>query len=316
MPINMRIQYLLSGKLDYDLLICDDAGPGYAKNMGWESIYFGFLSNELLSRVIVVDNRMQREELDNLTDFIYKNSHILFFFKVVDPYLDNRDDYYYRFLHSISEAKHSYLLSVYEAKELTLELKSRFTNRYIHLPYPYVKAKEVNNEQKKNRILISGAINKNIYPYRYQIWKSVTRSFTRFFLFYLLKHPGYADLGTTSTAEYLVVKDNYIRYLSKYKFMLLCPSRCEIEFLKYLECAYAGCIPVGLSPSSYPNEIKKSFLVLRNNHLIFDAVKILLKKHPKKIVADFRNFLAETHNPQILNFILTKYIIENSVYSA
>jgi hypothetical protein len=307
-----KIVYLLSDHLDYSRLICNDAGPGYAAAMGWE--YINLVNYQQIKNynVIVVDNRIQENELDALKKIIDDNPSIPFFLKIVDPFYENRGHFYYDFISNMAKWDNVYLLSVYQATEFTKEISELYPNRFITLPYPYLKDKEITNvTHRKNKILLSGAINNVYYPYRYAIWSKITRNLARIF-FSILRHPGYTELNSTPSSAHLIIKDDYITYLAKFKYMLLCPTRCMIELLKFNECAYAGCIPVGIPPDSYPGDIKKLFLKLRSSHFYSDLLNILLNDrsdHVKKL----RDYLSETRDPDVLNANLITFINENPI---
>lgn len=310
----MKILYLLSDTINYNLLICDDAGPGYAHNMGWECIYLNSIEPIPDQTVIVVDNRIQESELNKLNALLIKYHHLQFFFKIVDPYDYNTTHYYYKFLSKISLYKNACLLSVYEARELTVVLKAEFKDRFIHLPYPYIKDKEIDTIKKKNKVIISGSLNQDVYPYRYNIWKKVTRSVSRLPFFSIIKHPGYRELNTVDNHSPPIIKEAFVKYLSRFKYMLLCPGRCGIEFLKYNECAYAGCVPVGIAPDSYPEDIKDLFIELMPEHLMKHILSIIFRKNNQNVVSDFRDFLNKTRNPMLLNKILNDFILANPVH--
>lgn len=313
----LPVLYLISNCINYDLLICNDAGPGYAQDMGWKYIYLNDFKSADDQTVIIIDNRIQEQEISRVETIITQNANTIFFLKIVDPYYDsNITHHYYQFLSKISCVKNAYLLSVYESKELTSELRIKFQNRFKHLPYPYLKHKEINVIHKKNQIIISGSINQNIYPYRYNIWKKVTRSITRLTFFAILNHPGYPEINSQKANTHGIIKAGFIKYLAQFRYMLLCPSRCNIEFLKFNECAYAGCIPVGQAPDSYPKEIKNLFLNLRPEYLLRDTLKIIVKSPNKNILISLRSFLSQTRNPVVLNSDLKKFILENPIHSS
>jgi hypothetical protein len=311
----LKVIYLLSDSFNYSQLVCDDAGHGYALSMNWDCLHLRDFTHAASEAVFVIDNRIEQHELTLLESIIKKNAGVLFFLKIVDPYFEHSEHYYYQFLSKISSLKNAYLLSAYQAVEITAQLKMQFNKRYIYLPYPYLRHKEINTDKKDNKIIISGSINPVVYPYRTAVWRKVTRSFTRFLFFQILRHPGYIDVnpGEAHTHEY--IKDRFIQYLSQYKYMLLCPSRCNIEFLKFNECAYAGCLPAGLAPNSYPDNIKALFLQLRPESLVKDTLKIIFGRHREHTVQKLRLFLYETRNPDVLNKKL-KESIENTLHTS
>jgi len=305
----------LSDILDYSKLICDDAGPGYAKSMGWEPISIRDFKNVKDIKIVVVDNRIQQKELALLTLLIKQHINIPFFLKIVDPYYERRDDPYYQFVYKAANFKNTYLLSVYKAVELTKELSALYVERYIYLPYPYLKQKEVSKKHRKTKIIISGALNQYIYPYRYNLWLKVTRSPVRF-LFSILQHPGYLEMNKSGSPLHKKIRSAYIEHLSGFRYMLLCPSRCRIEFLKFYECVYAGCIPVGVPPDSYPEEIKSQFKQLGPESFYKDLLKIFFQEHDNDIISQLRNYLYSTRNPEALNNIFKSFIRENPIYTS
>jgi hypothetical protein len=310
----VKITYILSNQVDYNLLICDDAGPGYANNMNWPVEYLNNVYLIPKGSVFVFDNHLHVSEMRKVEKMIFENPNSLFFLKVIDPLFQDEKKGYFNFLKGASKFVNTGLISVYEPREMVCELKEKYTNRFIHLPYPYNKEKELkySSADRKNRIIISGSLNKYTYPYRYLVWEKVTRILARFIIFSILKHPGYAEQNPIITYNYSFTKDSYVKYLSGFKFMLLCPSRYGIELLKFHECAYAGCIPVGLAPDCYPNRIKKTFLLLRVANFHKDLFNIIFAKHDQKNILLFRTFLDRTRNPNFLNKKLKLFTAETS----
>lgn len=307
--------YLLSDLLNYSLLICDDAGPRYAANMKWETVYLSE-ADPGKENVLILDPRVQYSELDRVEQLILCYPDTFFLLRIADPYDEiYQDHYYYQFIAAMAKYPNTLLLSTYQPKELVSQLGLLYQNRLIHIPYPYIQQKEISGHDRKNKILISGSIHAAIYPYRTAIWRKVTRSLTRYLFFHILAHPGYIDINEHGMHTHPFIKDRFIQYLSRYKFMLLCPSRCNIEFLKFNECAYAGCLPVGCAPDSYPENIKALFLPLRPEHLVKDTWQILFGNHKEGIVQTVRQYLRETRNPDILNKKL-KESIENTFHTS
>lgn len=309
------INYILSDQLDYNLLICDDAGHCYANNMGWPVVKVSEL-NVTEKEIFAVDNRITADEAAKLEIIIRQNSDTTFLLKIVDPFMENVRHHYYEFLSRMSECANTFLLSVYQPTELADILKGQYKHRFIHLPYPYLKEREVERNSKLNRIVITGALNEQVYPYRYSVWKKVTRSWLRPFFFSILKHPGYAELSEKKQHAHRVVGALFVEHLSLFKYMLLCPTRCKIELLKFYECAYAGCMPVGEPPLSYPAEIAGMFLPLRPAFFVSDTLNIIRNGYDAGKVYTFRDFLRKTRSPECLNTILEKFLLENTLHTS
>lgn len=302
-------KYILSSETNYLLLICDDAGPGYARDMKWIPVYLDHIDS-LSEEVVIIDPRVDQTEIAKIEQLLAGHPDTKFFLRIADPsYEDYKDHFYYNFLSKASLYKNAYLLSTYEPRGIVSEIKKKYSHRFIHLPYAYSKSKEVNPaQQRKNKIVLSGSLNENIYPYRTAIWRKVTRSPTRFLFFTVLKHPGYIDLGPNRNHAHSFVKNKFITFLSHSKYMLMCPSDYGIELLKFHECAYAGCIPVGQAPDSYPPEIRDLFLRLRPDHLLSDVLRIIFRAHDNNSVSIFRTYLHRTHNADTLNKTFKHFI--------
>ncbi len=311
----MPVVYLISDTLNYSLLICDDAGYGYSNSMGWRPVRLNEVKISA-NEVFVVDNRLTADEVTRLKAIIQEHSDTIFLLKVVDPFNEQEGHPYYRFLLTMCGCLNTFLLSVYTPAELTVTLADKYKGRFIHLPYPYLAEKEIENTQKANKIIISGSLNEQVYPYRYAIWKKVTRSWLRLFFFDILRHPGYAEMSASKKHSHSVIGENFVKHLSQYKYMLLCPSRAGVEFLKYNECAYAGCMPVGEPPLSYPSEIRELFLPLNVADLTRDTLRIIKNGYDTTIITRLRQFLRETRNPDKLNNVLENFILENSLHTS
>lgn len=303
--------YILSETIDYNKLICDDAGPGYARSMEWASVSLKDLKNVDSKYIYIIDNRVSENETLALSKIFTNNPLAKFIIKIVDPFLENFDHFYYLWAFKMVTLDNVNLLSVYECKELTSFISKVSGKSIIYAPYPYDQAKEIslnNLNKRSNKIIISGSVNGQFYPFRSSIWLKSRRSLSRF-LFSILKHPGYAEIHNQDFSHNYV-RDNFIKYLSNYKHMLLCGSRCEIELLKFHECAYAGCLPVGKCPSTFPEEIKDLFHKLAIKNLFFSTLKYLLtwnKVDHIKNIEIYRKYLRANRSVSEINKNILSY---------
>ena len=135
--------YILSEALDYDKLICDDAGPGYARSMEWESISLKDLKTVDSKYIYVVDNRISAQETLELGQLFINNPKVQFIIKIVDPFLENFDHFYYLWAFKMVTKENVRLLSVYENKELTSFISKVSAKSIIYAPYPYNHTKEI-----------------------------------------------------------------------------------------------------------------------------------------------------------------------------
>lgn len=316
----MNILYLLSKDINYKKLICHDAGPEYAASMNWKTDFFKKDYSFKRDVYYVIDNRISSQECEILKAAIQTNQSILFLPKIVDPYFYNITHYYYHFLADVAQCINVRLLSVYEPKELTLYLSSFAAHKPIHIPYAYDPSREIGLDclnSRTKKVLISGALDQTLYPYRAAIFLKTRRSILRLF-FPKLSHPGYAEMNN-SNFSHNIVGDSYVNYLGKYRWMLVCGTRAEVELLKYYECAYAGCLPVGKPPSSYPDEMRELFLQIAPKNLSWSFLRMRFgwrKSKHIKTVQQIREFLRLERSADRLNEQLKSQLTgESSFYS-
>ena len=62
-----------------------------------------------------------------------------------------------------------------------------------------------------------------------------------------------------------MVGDAYIKELSRYRYAAVCSSRLRLEFLKYREIAYAGCVPIGDLPGTLSDCPSEGIIQWRRN---------------------------------------------------
>lgn len=258
------------------------------------------------SELFIVDNRISAMECDLLEKIITNRTGCCFIFKITDPFYETAKwtHWYYSLLKRVARKRNVAYLSNYQPAEWVLELSRYAGSDRIHvLPYPYIKEKEMNTPRmsgRKDQIILTGPVDGAFYPlrnrllnaYRYQPW--IRR------LIEVLRHPGYADIGKIWGHD--VIGEKYINFLSRYVWMFLCPSRAKLEFLKYTECAYAGCAPIGQMPNGLPENAKRAFTELRMN--LGWSLKLLFDSHnegAQEKASLYRNAMRESRDPRILN---------------
>lgn len=88
-------------------------------------------------------------------------------------------------------------------------------------------------------ILISGCMNREIYPLRCRLSDLVAQVTTSFSI---RPHPGYR-LGTL--ADCVRQEDDYAQHLMRSKMAIVCSSKHSYGLAKYFEVSMAGAIPIG-----------------------------------------------------------------------
>ena len=117
----------------------------------------------------------------------------------------------------------------------------------------------------------------------------------------VLPHPGYPDTG--QTARHNITGANYIKHLASYRFMYLEPSRDELEFLKYSECAYAGCVPAGRKAPTLPAIAQQQVQALESNFLCRDLQRLeaLSVGECEQLAKQYRETLARERDAATLS---------------
>ena len=264
----MSMIYVLSSDLDYRQSISPAAGPVYAERMGWPTLRFDDVfgsGGEVIETEgwMVVDNRLSERECEILEDAIAANPEALFLLKVIDPYYEwCRDHWYYRMLFAVALRPNVWFLSPYVPAELVADLdRASGGHRLVVVPYPYpADVEQPAAGDRTPSVIFSGNQHRAVYPFRYQFgrlatwWPPVGRRVD------VLEHPGYPDIGQEQ--KHQTVGARYAEHLARYAFMFISPSRCRLEFLKYGECAAAGCVPLGALPRGLPVEAVEAFVEL------------------------------------------------------
>ena len=93
--------------------------------------------------------------------------------------------------------------------------------------------------------------------------------------------------------------------------MFLGPSRANAEFLKFTECAYAGCAPIGHMPNRFPSSARDVFLDLgKFRDLRLDQVLATFSQD--EIVAratQYRDAMKKCRNKNLLKNRLQEWIL-------
>lgn len=244
------VSYVVSDKFDYNKMICDDAGPLYAQRHRWRLAELKELSN-LDDSIVVIDNRVEPSEFAILEEYIQQHGSRPIYFKLIDVYWRSIEQPYYRFLFKIARHRNVRFLCPYVPAKITQLLCeiSGQSDACVVVPYAYDSARELPSEaHRANRIAISGALG-TAYPLRWRVHLATRRSFRTAGKVAKLRHPNYPDIGQVGVHS--ITGDRYIAHLAKFRFMLTTGAADREEFLKYSECGYAGCLPVGEVPQSF-----------------------------------------------------------------
>jgi hypothetical protein len=238
-------------------LICRDAGPPYAKSLGlaWSGVES--LHAHSGTETVIIDSTLNDFEVGVVREFIERQQTKVLL-KVVDPYwvrgnYGRHKSAYSALVETHCRVANVAILSPYEPSEWLKMVVEKFNPKLLVLPYPYVREAEQPLEPEKfserlDRAVLTGALSGRKYPRRAMVHRLryVFPTYRR--NFDLLRHPGYPIPG--EARRHNLIFDDFVKFIAGYKYFFVDPSRANLEFLKYTECAYAGCVPVGAPAGS------------------------------------------------------------------
>jgi hypothetical protein len=239
-------------------LICRDAGPPYAKSLGleWSGIE-SLREHPSGKKTVIVDSTLNDGEVRAVQDFIERQQSIVLL-KVVDPYWvrgnhGKRKSAYSALVETHCRLPNVAILSPYEPREWLKMVVEKSNPKLLVLPYPYVPEAELplspeSFSERMDRAILTGRLSGRKYPRREMVrrLRYVLPKYRR--NFDLLEHPGYPIRGEVLRHD--LIFDGFVKFIGGYKYFFVDPSRADLEFLKYTECAYAGCVPVGVPAGS------------------------------------------------------------------
>ena len=187
-------------------------------------------------------------------------------------------------------------------------------SKLVFIPNPFFDEFSIKKDLylRKKKIIFSGKVCQELYPLRSELLNNLKYNPFLWNKISVLNHPGYPDVG--ENLEHNFIGRKYLEYLSQFYFMFLEPSRCNLEFLKYTECAYAHCVPVGKIPNSFTQAMKKSFFELDFSHLYSSIKRLFLIPNSELFERSRDYYLAMEHerNPAILNTNLDSFLQEKA----
>jgi hypothetical protein len=170
------------------------------------------------------------------------------FIRLVDQFEHQGSNEIYLIMRKISTDYNIPIIRTYDVNYYDLP------NQLDYIPYPYIEDDEITrNTRVANRVILSGASVKGIYPMREKLYEISNGSC----LIETLDHPGYSGRYWSSGK----IGNDYIDKLSHYYFMICTTCNESYELLKYIECAEAGCIPVGEIPNSLKGTEAENYII-------------------------------------------------------
>jgi hypothetical protein len=281
------VTYLVSDVVDYEDYMPDDAGPRFAEMYNWQ--WTPLSECKFADRdVYVIDWYMTEDEFNKVSVAMREHPASLFCVHVVDPGPHVVGTPAYRFLLSHGNCRNIAISGPYLPAENIARLYARGLQRSVFTPYLYEGHREliIDHSRRRNALILTGNTGLPDYPIRHSI--KLHSRFNPLFWGRIrqLSHPGYQK----SKLKHFNVGQNYIQALSQYRFAVVCSSRLRLEFLKYREIAYAGCVPVGDLPGTLMDCPVSAFVPWRRNFV--KTRKLMTSCNSEDRAKCFRDFMA------------------------
>lgn len=225
--------------------ICRDAMIPYAKSFGLP--YDDVKNHEKYDTIIIDCGWKTPSYIKDVIKCIETHKGKVFL-RVVDDYIESYevvDKRFAWFIEDINEVSGVTFISPYH---------HQIYRQYepIWIPYHYEVCDEVEiHAGRLDKAILTGFNDYRIYPFRGLIYKHESNLIESFL------HPGYSGRCWNQNN----VGEGYISMLAQYKFMIVTTCYLDYELMKYIECAEAGCVPVGEFPKYFlanmPAELRK-----------------------------------------------------------
>ena len=263
----MQLRFFSGENATLASLMCRDTGPSYAKSLQLPCFGVSALREHASRDVLIIDNNLTAGEVGIVQEVI-ERQQVPVMLKIVDPYwvrgnYGRHKSAYAALVETHCRLPNVAILSPYQPSEWLKMVVEKFNPKLLVLPYPYVAEAEQPLElasfsARLDRALLSGALSRRKYPRRARVYRLrfILPSYRR--NFDLLEHPGYPNIG--EVLRHNLIFDDFVKFIGGYKYFFVDPSRANLEFLKYTECAYAGCLPVGTTPPSLPAQARQLVL--------------------------------------------------------
>jgi hypothetical protein len=248
---SVQLRFIVSEQFDYSQNQCRATGPLYAQSLGLDWCSVDSLENAAGAAHLIIDNTVAEKEIETVRSIIERRTQPVLL-KIVDPRWSRAtrpptQSPFVKLVEEYCERPHVGLLSVHEPREWLEELIVQKRPKLLVLPYPY----SLDLEQplkagqfgiRADKAILTGERSRQRDPqYTRLYWRRLLLPRYRRH-FDALDSPAHASR------------------LAGYKYCFLSPSRADLEELSYTECAYAGCVPLGLPASSLPREARELFL--------------------------------------------------------
>ncbi|MDG4892091.1 hypothetical protein P9272_00575 [Mesorhizobium sp. WSM4976] len=297
--IVLRVIYFHSDTHPYDKAIYPGVGPAFARPLGWEARPISGMDGGDFDTG-VVDNRLEQADVARLRRYLEYPAKCRrpIFFRISDPDMPDTLNPSVRFIFDCADLPGVHYATTYDPEGPFLAFTRRLkASGVARLPFAYDSSREIDAplRGRSRRLFLSGANSRELYPVRYALrrrrrWSPLLRH-----LIHDLEHPGYPEQGKPQRHD--ITHDRFVALAARFTHFLLCGTRFNVELMKYVECAYAGSVPVGVPANSLSAAAKRCFrpYTVRSRDLVSDLREPILGL--EKRAAAYRDAMRELRSP-------------------
>lgn len=287
---------------DFPFVIYPGSGPEFGEAYGWEVRRLSELSAAECDAGIV-ENRLCPDDIVLLDRFLSAPNGPRFpiFFKISDPWMPRSRNKEVQYIFEKRDTPGVHYATVYQPAGPAADFFASLTvSRVVRMPFPYEKRREVDRRMKDRtrRVFLSGARGRRLYPFRESMFRRFSFNPVARRTLARLIHPGYSITGNL---RHDVIREKFVAYAASFTHFFLDPSRYGVELMKYLECAYAGSVPIGAIPESLASTAAKCFVRSDCRTLqLLRAVRMPVVEM-EAIARDYRDAMRAARDPALLN---------------
>ncbi|MGA2800844.1 MAG: hypothetical protein ABSE97_00500 [Verrucomicrobiota bacterium] len=306
----MKIVYFISSNFPYETVIYSGIGPRFARSFGWPTEPISSI-RDVTCDVGLIDGRLMEGDFGQIDAFLAASPKRAFpiFFRLSDPEMPTCDHEWNSYVFRKKDLPGVHYVSIYDPEGSVLDfVRSLKRSRVVRLPYPYDASKQIDRDfaLRKRRVFLSGAQSRKLYPLRHGLrrkrrWNPLARLAVS-----ELRHPGYPDIGERQRHD--VVHERYIDHAAGFTHFFLCPSRYRVELMKYIECGYAGCVPIGDPPNSLKDHVRHCFLSYSGRTMELLKAIAAGRREMMEMAAEYRRIMRAMRDPTKLNASLEDQI--------
>ncbi len=306
----MRIVYFISSNFQYEKVIYPGVGPRFAQSFGWPIKPISSI-RDVTCDAGLIDGRLTEEDFGQIDAFLAASPKRAFpiFFRLSDPEMPTDDHEWNSYVLHKKDLPGVHYFSIYDPEGQVLDfVRSLKRSRVVHLPYPFDVSMQIDRDfaRRKRRVFLSGAQFPELYPFRYCLhrkrrWNPLVRLAVS-----ELQHPGYPDIAQPQ--KHAVIHERYIDHAAGFTHFFLCPSRYRVELMKYVECGYAGCVPIGEPPNSLKDHVRHCFLSYSGRTVELLKATASSRREMTEMAAEYRRIMRAIRDPSKLNASLEDQI--------